>query len=105
MPRLLSEAQIARYREEGYLAPIRIMDEEAALVLRAELEAVEARMGGPLRGDLRHKSHLLFPFLADLVRDPLLLDAAISSSRRRPTRPLSHGTRIRPIGASRRPRW
>src|SRR6266404_9207648 len=74
MQRLLSEAQIARYREEGYLAPIRIMDEEAALVLRAELEAVEARMGGPLRGDLRHKSHLLFPFLADLVRHRRILD-------------------------------
>jgi hypothetical protein len=75
MPKLLSEAQIARYRDEGYLAPIRIMDEEAALALRANLEGVEARMGGPLRGDLRHKSHLLFPFLADLVRHPLLLDA------------------------------
>jgi non-heme Fe2+,alpha-ketoglutarate-dependent halogenase len=75
MPKFLSEAQIARYRDEGYLAPIRIMDEAAALALRAELEAVEARMGGPLRGDLRHKSHLLFPFLADLVRHKLLLDA------------------------------
>jgi non-heme Fe2+,alpha-ketoglutarate-dependent halogenase len=75
MPKLLSEAQIARYREEGYLAPIRIMGEGEALALRAELEAVEARMGGPLRGDLRHKSHLLFPFLADLVRHQLLLDA------------------------------
>ena len=32
-------------------------------------------MGGPLRGDLRHKSHLLFPFLADLVRHPRVLDA------------------------------
>ena len=75
MPRLLSAAQIARYRDEGYLAPIRVMDEKAALALRGELEAVEARMGGPLRGDLRHKSHLLFPFLADLVRHDLLLDA------------------------------
>jgi non-haem Fe2+, alpha-ketoglutarate-dependent halogenase len=75
MPKLLSEAQIAQYREEGYLAPIRIMDEAAALAIRGELEAVEARMGGPLRGDLRHKSHLLFPFLADLVCHPRLLDA------------------------------
>src|SRR6266568_7661406 len=75
MPKLLSEAQIAQYRDEGFLAPIRIMDEDRALALRADLEAVEARMGGPLRGDLRHKSHLLFPFLADLVRHPLLLDA------------------------------
>lgn len=75
MPKLLSEAQIAQYREEGYLAPIPIMDEAEALKVCAALEAVEARMGGPLRGDLRHKSHLLFPFLADLVRHPRLLDA------------------------------
>jgi non-haem Fe2+, alpha-ketoglutarate-dependent halogenase len=75
MPKRLSQAQIAQYRDEGYLAPIPIMDEAEALRVRAELEAVEARMGGPLRGDLRHKSHLLFPFLADLVRHPRLLDA------------------------------
>jgi len=75
MPKLLSETQIAQYREDGYLAPIRIMGEDEALGLRARLEAVEARTGGPLRGDLRHKSHLLFPFLADLVRHPVLLDA------------------------------
>ena len=75
MPKLLSDAQIAQYREEGYLAPVRIMSEDAAAALRAALERVEARMGGPLRGDLRHKSHLLFPFLADLVRHPRLLDA------------------------------
>ena len=75
MPKLLTEKEIARYREAGYLAPIRIMAEDEALALRAALEAVEARTGGPLRGDLRHKSHLLFPFLADLVRHPVLLDA------------------------------
>lgn len=75
MPKLLSETQIAQYREAGYLAPIRIMEEAEAAALRGALEAVEARMGGPLRGDLRHKSHLLFPFLAELVRDARLLDA------------------------------
>ena len=75
MPKLLSQSQIAQYRDEGYLAPIRVIGEAEAAGLRAALESVEARMGGPLRGDLRHKSHLLFPFLADLVRHPLLLDA------------------------------
>src|SRR5205085_8779946 len=74
MGKLLSPAQIAQYREDGYLAPIRVMSEDAAAELRRALEAVEAGMGGPLRGDLRHKSHLLFPFLADLVRHPRLLD-------------------------------
>ncbi len=34
MAKLLSQAQIARYRDEGYLAPIRIMDEDAASALR-----------------------------------------------------------------------
>jgi non-haem Fe2+, alpha-ketoglutarate-dependent halogenase len=75
MAKLLSTEQIAQYREEGYLAPIRIMAEDEAAALRRALEAVEAKMGGKLRGDLRHKSHLLFPFLADLVRHPVLLDA------------------------------
>jgi hypothetical protein len=75
MPKMLTNSQIAQYRDEGYLAPIRVIGEAEAAGLRAALESVEARMGGPLRGDLRHKSHLLFPFLADLVRHPLLLDA------------------------------
>ncbi|HXO03918.1 MAG TPA: phytanoyl-CoA dioxygenase family protein, partial [Stellaceae bacterium] len=38
-------------------------------------EAIEAGMGGPLRGDIRHKAHLLFPFLADLIRHSAILDA------------------------------
>jgi chlorinating enzyme len=75
MPKLLSQDDVARYREEGWLAPIRVMGEDEAAGLRAALEAVEARMGGPLRGDLRHKSHLLFPFLAELIRHPRILDA------------------------------
>src|SRR5436305_10268412 len=74
MPILLTEAQIAQYREQGYLAPVPVMPEAEAATLRGELERVEAGMGGPLRGDLRHKSHLLFPFLADLVRHPRILD-------------------------------
>ena len=75
MPKSLTEEQIAQYREQGYLAPLRVMAEEEAFALRAALETVEAGMGGPLRGDLRHKTHLLFRFLADLVRHPRILDA------------------------------
>src|ERR1700676_3489390 len=51
------------------------MTEDEALALRSALETVEADMGGPLRGDLRHKTHLLLPFLADLVRHPRILAA------------------------------
>ncbi|MBV9552400.1 MAG: phytanoyl-CoA dioxygenase family protein [Alphaproteobacteria bacterium] len=75
MPKSLSDGQIAFYRREGYLAPVPVMSAAEALRLRATLETIEAGMGGPLRGDLRHKAHLLFPFLADLVRYPAILDA------------------------------
>ena len=75
MPKSLTQAQIAAYETEGYLAPLPALSKAEALNLRAELETIEAGMGGPLRGDLRHKAHLLFPFLADLVRHPAILDA------------------------------
>ncbi|MBV9965048.1 MAG: phytanoyl-CoA dioxygenase family protein, partial [Alphaproteobacteria bacterium] len=75
MSKLLTPAQIAQYEEQGYLAPIRVMEEGEALALRQKLEAIEAEMGGPLRRDLRHKTHLLFPFLAELVRHSRILDA------------------------------
>ncbi|MBV9018089.1 MAG: phytanoyl-CoA dioxygenase family protein, partial [Alphaproteobacteria bacterium] len=75
MSKLLTPAQIAQYKEQGYLAPIRVVEEGEALEFRQKLEAIEAEMGGPLRGDLRHKTHLLFPFLAELVRHSRILDA------------------------------
>src|SRR5207342_2278034 len=53
---------------------IRIMSEAEAADVRKRLEEFEARTGGPLRGDLRHKTHLLFPWLADLVRNEKILD-------------------------------
>jgi len=75
MPKSLNRAQIEAYRSRGYLAPIQVMSEDAAQAIRDTLERVEAGMGGPLRGDIRHKAHLLFPFLADLIRHPAILDA------------------------------
>jgi chlorinating enzyme len=51
------------------------MAEDQAAEIRRRLEDFEGRSGGPLRGDLRHKAHLLFPWLAALVRTPTMLDA------------------------------
>ena len=74
MPKLLSRAEIDRFHEDGFLAPIRVMPEAEALDYRRRLERFEASAGGPLAGDLRHKPHLLFTGLADLVRHPRILD-------------------------------
>ncbi|MBI3515103.1 MAG: phytanoyl-CoA dioxygenase family protein [Proteobacteria bacterium] len=75
MPKLLTADQIRQFEAEGYVSPVRVMSEADAGEIRRHLEAFETRTGGPLRGDLRHKAHLLFPWLADLVRHPRIVDA------------------------------
>ncbi len=57
---MLTPDQVEQYREEGWVFPIRIMSETEAAELRGRLKAFERRTGGPLKGDMRHKSHLLF---------------------------------------------
>ena len=74
MPKCLSPPQIEQFREEGCVFPIRIMSETEAAKLRGRLEAFERATGGPLKGDMRHKSHLLFVWLAELVRRSSILD-------------------------------
>jgi hypothetical protein len=75
MSQRLTPSQIEQFHEEGFVSPIRIMSEVEAAAYRRRLEDFEARSGGALRGDLRHKSHLLFTWLAELVRDARILDA------------------------------
>jgi phytanoyl-CoA dioxygenase PhyH len=75
MPKILTQEQIDRFWRDGCVFPIRVMPEADALALRARLEAFEQTTGAPLSGDLRHKSHLLFRDLGDLVRNTLIVDA------------------------------
>ena len=75
MPKILSESQIEQFRRDGCAFPIRVMPEAEALAIRSRLEDYETQSGGPLAGDLRHKTHLLFPWLADLVRNLCIVDA------------------------------
>jgi non-heme Fe2+,alpha-ketoglutarate-dependent halogenase len=75
MPKLLSQAQIAQFERDGYVSPVRVMSAADAAELRRRLETYEQEQGGPLAGALRHKSHLLFTWLAELVRHDKILDA------------------------------
>ena len=74
MTKVLNGATIRQYAEQGYYAPVRVMATAEALDLREKLETFEAG-AGPLAGRIRQKSHLLFTWLADLVRHPAILDA------------------------------
>jgi hypothetical protein len=70
----LSEAAARHYHEQGYVAPIPALTRAEAADLRRKLEAYEAG-AGVLAGPLRHKSHLLFTWLNELIRHPRILDA------------------------------
>ena len=75
MTKRLAPSALERYRRDGFFFPIRVLAPDEALERRRRLEAVEAAHGGTLTGELRHKPHLLFTWLADLVRHPTILDA------------------------------
>jgi ectoine hydroxylase-related dioxygenase (phytanoyl-CoA dioxygenase family) len=74
MSTVLSTEQIEQFRRDGYVYPIPVMGETEAQHLRAQVEAVEARQGGRLDPSQRSKTHLLFKWLDDLIRDPRVLD-------------------------------
>ena len=76
MPKVLSGATVKRFRETGYHFPVRVLTATEADGYRRHLEAYEARTGGPISGPYRHKSHLLFTWLDELVRHPTVLDLA-----------------------------
>jgi hypothetical protein len=71
----LSPEAVARYRRDGFYFPVRVLSPAEAAGYRARLEAVERERGGPLGGELRHKGHLLFTWLGELIRHPRILDA------------------------------
>jgi non-heme Fe2+,alpha-ketoglutarate-dependent halogenase len=75
MANVLSSSQIDQYQLDGCVFPIRVISESDAMALRKRLEVFEATSGEPLRGDLRHKSHLLFSWLGDLVRESRIVEA------------------------------
>lgn len=76
MAKMLSANQIDRYRRENFLSPLEAISSEEARDYRDCLEAYEATHGGPPlpAKDLR-KTHVLLPWVAEMVREPRILDA------------------------------
>ena len=64
----------ADFERDGYAAPLPALTRAEAAECRRKLEAFEAANGKPLRMEYRQKAHLLFTWLADLVRHPRVLD-------------------------------
>ena len=75
MVKALSDAQVARYRRDGFHFPVRVLAADEARAYRTRLEDQERALGGPLQGNMRHKVHLYLTWLNDLIRSPRILDA------------------------------
>jgi len=71
----LTRAEVDAFARTGYHFPVRALTADEAFGYRRRLEQSEALVGGPLRGALRSKPHLLFPWANELIRHPAILDA------------------------------
>ena len=76
MPKLLSSSAVDAYRRDGYYFPVPVLGAAEVAHCRENLERHEARTGAPLQGNWRHKSHLLFTWVDELVHNCKILDAA-----------------------------
>jgi len=75
MPKILTPDAVEHYASRGYYAPVRALPAQEAADYRRLLEAHEAHNGGPLQGNWRVKTHLLFTWVDQLVHHPRILDA------------------------------
>lgn len=74
MGKVLSDAQIAQYKRDGFLFPIDAFSPGEALGFRERLEAFEQAEGRQFGKGHNFKPHLLFPWVDALVRHPAVLD-------------------------------
>ena len=69
----LTNDQIRQYEQEGYVFPIDVLTASEVAACRDSLEAAEVKNGGKLPPAYRAKSHLLFKWLDDVIRDERVL--------------------------------
>jgi ectoine hydroxylase-related dioxygenase (phytanoyl-CoA dioxygenase family) len=78
MPQSLSTAAIESFKRDGYYFPVPVLSPSEVGYFREQLEQHEAKLGEPLQGNFRHKSHLLFTWVDELVHHPKIVDAVES---------------------------
>ena len=73
---MLSDAALQNFRRDGYYFPVPVLTPAEVAHYRGCLEKHEAKTGAPLQGNWRHKAHLLFTWVDELVHHPKIVDAA-----------------------------
>mgnify|MGYP003339957359 FL=1 len=75
MPKLLTKDQIRHYREDGFIAPLRVLTLAEATEYRRRFEAYEAAHEGWYELAKGQKLYLLQTWAAELASHPKVLDA------------------------------
>ena len=70
----LPHIQLNQYERDGFLSPIRVFSEQEARELRVQLETYEATHGPVMKSPYRNKPHLVFKWVAEVIRNPKILD-------------------------------
>ena len=69
-----NQNEIEDFEKFGYVFPVEVLSDSELKTCREKLESFEATQDGKLEASQRNKSHLLFKWLDDLIRDPRILD-------------------------------
>lgn len=75
MSKVLTAAEVDAYNTKGYHFPVDVLSPAEVAKYRGCLEAYETASGGPIKGEMRHRSHVIFTWVNELVRHPKILDA------------------------------
>jgi non-heme Fe2+,alpha-ketoglutarate-dependent halogenase len=75
MGKLLSDEQIAAWKSDGCIFPVRAVDADAAEANYRRFLALEDEIGEEPQKRYKIKAHLPFPWMWDIIRTPRILDA------------------------------
>lgn len=74
----LSPEQIADFGQHGFISPIDVLTPNDASALLEQFERAETEFPDQLHAEHRNNAHLVFPFLADVVVNPVIVSAVQS---------------------------
>jgi non-haem Fe2+, alpha-ketoglutarate-dependent halogenase len=75
MPKVLTQAQVDLFGNEGFISPIDVMSEEEALGFKQRLEAAEHDYPDEVNAHNRNNAHLSLAFLDELAHHPIVTGA------------------------------
>ena len=78
MKNFLSESQLQQYEAEGYCYPFDILSDKELAKYLSKLDNYEAETGHAISGIYRHKPHLIFPWLYDVLLFTYSLKSSLS---------------------------